>query len=252
MIVPSFNHTGSRSTEPRDLLALASEGSYGAKFLCDLLRRFEVVTLQLDDGTTAKILASDLVPGNITNERYFTVSNISTADKIKIRVADGSFTAPDVSGIVQESPTLAALMKSFPVDGGDYEAADGSKVYLKLTVTKTMVERAPTSEGGGGTVDGLLTVSGNVSLMVWHATEGIVVVQAGDATNTEELCYIKLATITVADGSVSIRQHRDGEIDTPVVYSLTSSLALSGEVQELTVCIDGSPEPRLFITAPPE
>lgn len=250
MIVPSFLRNGGRRTDPQSLLELASEANDGAKFVCELLRQFEVVTLELDDGTRARILAADLVPGNVTNERYFTVSNISADGNFRVRVADGSFTAPDVEGIESANPTLAALMESNEVEGGEFDVSDGSKVYLKLTVTKTTVTREPTTEGSEDPAAALLTISGEQAVIVWHATAGTVVVQTGTPSNTESLCYIKIATIAITDGTLTIRQHRDGEIDTPTVPSLTSTLDIAGETEELTVCNSGTPVDMIFLTTP--
>jgi len=251
MIVRSFLHNGSRRTDPQSLLELASEANDGAKFVCDLLRQFEIVTLELDDGTRAQILAANLVPGNAAaSEKYFTVTNISDGENFRVRVADGSFTAPNVEGIEAANPTLTALMESNAVDGGEFDVSDGSKVYLKLTITKTPVTREPTTEGSADPAAALLTVSGRTVLTVWHATAGTVVVQTGTPSNTEALCYIKIATTTITDGTLTIRQHRDGEIDTPTVTSLTSTLDIAGETDELTVCNSGTPVDMIFLTTP--
>jgi len=228
------------------LRASASDASSAIRSLQDFLRRYKDTDIKTADGKIVTVLARR----NRTSEHavtdYFSVSDISTADQAKVRVAAGIIRAPDISGCDSDPPTIGAILKEYPVAGVDLDVSDGSRIYVKIT----------TESGSSFTVtltaesDDYVSVETEETVKVFTGTSGEIVALTSAPTPSALLSYALIAVVSVTNGSVRFTEEHPGAITVPAVIiprptSLTATSAIGGA--NYWTCVDGTPTEASFL-----
>lgn len=212
-------------------------------------RQYDEIEIDTADGQRMVVLARTVRRARPVSTAYFGVSDISAAGETKIRVNDGVIRAPDTAGVTSDPPTLAALLKDYPVTGGDFSVVDGSKVYLKVTTTDAVASFVYEEEDEANDYVNV-TVTNNCKFFT--GTSGEVIVQTGEATSTADASYTLLAEIAIADGAMTISHKAPGPVTVPAVsaaYGSVPNLTEAFSTQTLSVCVSGSPSSVTFLVA---
>ena len=201
------------------------------------------------DGERVEVFARTRYNDATAGSEWFTVSNTSTADTLKVRVSEGRIACPDLTGYSTATPAIAKFLRTLTVAAAELTVTATCGVYCKITVEE-LTDSAARDYAGEDT-GGLVTVTVKMRNKIWRATAGEIIISPTAPADTDETSHVLLANVTVTDGAITILPRHRGLIFAPAVtLAYGADPTVETETESYTVCNTGTPVTVTFIAVP--
>lgn len=212
----------------------------------EFLSTFSPVYITTADGRRVEVLARTRYDDAAAGSEWFTVTDASADDTLKVSVSAGRIACPDLAGYDSATPAIAKFLRTLTVEAAELTITGTCGVYCKITAEELTDDAARDYDGEDA--GGLITVTVKMRSKIWRATEGEIIVSTDAPTDTDEAGHVLLADVTVTDGALTILPRHRGLIFAPAITLIYGAdPTVETETESYTVCDDGTPVTVTFI-----